>query len=784
MIKKYIYILIVFSLSFSQIERGGEPKFYENRINNINYILVDSNSEINREFNPMVFQFGYEYELNIDVLEDSFIIENDNETTFIIGIESPDAYGIGIHFRNFRLSPNSRLFFYDEAKTFKLGSFNSSNNKPANTLTTSIIKGDKIIIELTVPNNELDLIDLEISSIIHDYSDIMNYFNTIDSNRDDCNSNVNCPEGDEWRDQINGVVRVTMGGGLCSASVVNNTANDRTPYVLFADHCVSGNASGYVFHFNYQSSTCTGTTGSLNQSISGSTLLASEDINSGADVALLELTSNIPDSYDPFYVGWSRSSTPPQEAVGIHHPGGDTKRISFTNDNVSAGGSGSNYWEFEYNNGRVIPGSSGSPFFDQNKRQVGIASYIYTNYCDPSPDCYCDQQYNHGYGRFDRGWESGFGQYLDPINSGVTAIDGIGNSGINIVHSDIIDTPYTSSSIAFSADVTSYSGTIDAVQLNYDIGNGWETLELNQSFGVNTYEADLTDLYDGMLVKYYIMAVDSEGIVQTYPANAPTNSVVFILGDLPDFYVNDFENSIEGWIIGDELDNASSGIWELAIPTATFNDDNIQIQPGINDLNGGQYCFVTGNGYEEGNGGFDDVDNGKTTLYSPIFDLSNFDEIVLSYSRWYTNDVGDNGDSDKWDVSISNNGGLSWSTLEYVSSSLTEFSKQTFLLSDIIDLTSEIVFKFVAEDIFYDGDEGSGGSLVEAAIDDFKLEYISENVLGDLNGDLEVNVLDVVVLINMILGLEPENFAIGDLNSDSQINVLDVVLVVNIVIEN
>tara|TARA_X000001036_G_scaffold346194_1_gene326102 strand:+ start:62 stop:2416 length:2355 start_codon:yes stop_codon:yes gene_type:complete len=784
MIKKIIYTLITFSLSFSQIERGGEPKFYENRINNINYILVDSNSEINREFNPMVFQFGYEYELIIDVLEESRIIETADETTFLIGIESPGAYGIGLNFSNFRLSPNSRLFFYDEPKTFRLGSFNSDNNKPANTLVTSIIKGDKIIIELTVPNNELDLIDLEISSIIHDYSDIMNYFNTIESNRDDCNSNVNCPEGDEWRDQINGVVRVTMGGGLCSASIVNNTANDRTPYILFADHCVSGSASGYVFHFNYQSSTCTGTAGSLNQSISGSTLLASEDINSGADVALLELTSNIPDSYDPFYVGWSRSSTPPQQAVGIHHPGGDTKRISFTNDNVSAGGSGSNYWEFEYNDGRVIPGSSGSPFFDQNKRQVGIASYIYTNYCDPSPDCYCDQQYNHGYGRFDRGWDSGFGQYLDPINSGATAIDGIGNSGINIVHSNISDTPYTSSSITFSADATSYSGTIDAVQLNYDIGNGWETLELNQNFGTNTYESDLTNLYDGMLVKYYIMAVDSEGIVQTYPANAPDNYVIFILGDLPDFYVNDFENSIEGWVVGDESDNASSGIWELAIPTATFNDDNIQIQPGVNDLNEGQYCFVTGNGNEEGNGGFDDVDNGKTTLYSPTFDLSNFDEIVLSYWRWYTNDVGDNGDSDKWDVSVSNNGGLSWLTLEYISSSLTEFSKQTFLLSDITSLTSEMVFKFVAEDIFYDGNEGSGGSLVEAAIDDFKLEFISENMLGDLNSDLEVNVLDVVVLINMILGTEAENYSTGDLNSDNQINVQDIILVVNIIIGN
>ena len=160
MIKKIIYTLITLSFSFSQIERGGEPKFYENRMDNIDYILVDSNSEIDRQFHPMVFQFGYEYELSINVLEESLIVQNDYETTFILGIESVDAYGIGIHFSNFKLSPNSRLFFYDDSRTFKLGSFNSDNNKPSNILTTSIIKGDKIVVELTVPNNELDLINL------------------------------------------------------------------------------------------------------------------------------------------------------------------------------------------------------------------------------------------------------------------------------------------------------------------------------------------------------------------------------------------------------------------------------------------------------------------------------------------------------------------------------------------------------------------------------------------------------------------------------------------------
>ena len=315
MLKLILFIFFPFTILFSQIEDGGSPKFYDSRNIDIEFFLVDSDLEINRQLNPMVFHFGNEYEFNVDVLRESQIILNAEETTFILGIESPNAYGIGVHFERFHLSNNSKLYFYDDSRTFKIGSFNSSNNKPTNSLTTSIVKGDKIILELTVPNDEIDLIDLKISSVIHDFVDIMNYFNTSTSNRDDCNLNVNCSEADEWRDQINGVIRVTMGGGLCSASIVNNTAYDRTPYVLFADHCLSGSPSEYVFHFNYQSPTCSGTAGPLNQSISGSILLANENIETGADVALLELTSNIPDSYDPFYVGWSRSSSPPKKQL-------------------------------------------------------------------------------------------------------------------------------------------------------------------------------------------------------------------------------------------------------------------------------------------------------------------------------------------------------------------------------------------------------------------------------------------------------------------------------------
>ena len=791
MIKLILNIIFLISLSFCQIQYEGIPKYFNSRIDNLVSLSTEQSTIIDTDFDPMVFKYGDEYNLDVNILESSLVISDDQEVTYLLGIQSRGAFGIGINFSQFFLSENAKLYIYDFEQTYYIGSFTSLNNKDSEVLSTSIVKSDHVIIELTVPRNEIKNIKLHINSIIHDSTDILNYYNNSSSNsREDCNINVICSEGDDWRDQINGAVRVSMGAGLCSASIINNTENDRTPYVLFADHCVSGSPNNYVVYFNYQSTSCNGTSGSLNQSISGTNLLYQEDINSGADIALLRLTSDIPDSYNPYYVGWSVSSSPPNEAIGIHHPGGDIKKISFTNDNVSAGGSGANYWEFQYDLGRVIPGSSGSPFFNEDKRQVGVASYIYTNYCDPSPDCYCDQQYSHGYGRIDRAW-SGLSNYLDPLNSGVLSIDGISNSGINIVHDSYEDIPYDNqNSLLFTANVTSYSGQVDGVELHYNLGDSWQVESMPRLGFGSIYEASIEGLYNGMLIDYYILAVNSDGIIQTYPNSAPSNSILFILGDLPDLYANEFEIDGSDWIIGDASDTATSGIWNLDIPQASFNDQGLQVQPGLDHTEDGQVCFFTGSGYEldpttgQNNASFDDVDGGSTTLFSPIFNLLSVDKAVLTYWRWYTNNIGDNGNNDKWVVSVSNNGGASWIDLENTSISNASWVKQRFLLNDHINLTSDIIFKFVAEDVFNTGDAGSGGSLVEAAIDDFLIEYITSGsgIAGDINNDEAVDVLDIVVLVNMVLGFESANFQIADINSDGSVNIQDIILVVNFIL--
>ena len=60
--------------------------------------------------------------------------------------------------------------------------------------------------------------------------------------------------------------------------------------------------------------------------------------------------------------------------------------------------------------------------------------------------------------------------------------------------------------------------------------------------------------------------------------------------------------------------------------------------------------------------------------------------------------------------------------------------------------------------------------------------YFYEGSLhGDMNGDGELNILDVVALVNIILsGSEPN--PLGDMNGDGEYNILDVVILANIIL--
>ena len=138
--KSILTIFLFFTLSFCQIQYGGSPKFLD--IRNVNIVSPELDNTIDRDFDPMVFEYGVEYDMDVNVLDQAISIYNDEEVTFLLTFYSKGAYGIGLNFDKFYLTENSKLFLYDINKSYYFGALTSENNKRDNVFSTSIIKGE------------------------------------------------------------------------------------------------------------------------------------------------------------------------------------------------------------------------------------------------------------------------------------------------------------------------------------------------------------------------------------------------------------------------------------------------------------------------------------------------------------------------------------------------------------------------------------------------------------------------------------------------------------------
>lgn len=368
----------------------------------------------------------------------------DSVRVWRLQLHAAGAKAMTVSYDKFWIPEGAKFFVYNADKTFCIGAFTSFNNKgmresPVD-FATGFVAGDNIVLEYYEPiGAETGVISVE--RVIYVYKNVLaaqsNVMHGVTPGTSmSCNVNINCPEGDDWQKEKRAVAAIYDGiGALCTGALINNTGNK--DYFLSADHCFSSryDAQGanqmnqLIFYWNYESPDCSNTYIYNPPSSAGAKLVAN---NSHSDFALLELMESVKDvnGYMPYYLGWTRSSVAAANAVGIHHPRGDIKKISIENDAVVSYNSSLNWtdgtttaknthWRVGFDIGTAEGGSSGSPLMNQNHLVIGQLH---------GGDSGCAPITKY-YGRFDVSWDHGsvatrrLKDWLDSNNTGITQLD-------------------------------------------------------------------------------------------------------------------------------------------------------------------------------------------------------------------------------------------------------------------------------------------------------------------------------------------------------------------------
>ena len=383
----FLSVLTAFHGSFAQQGNGGTGHYFPEAgwktIPLITYPTPDvealrQEDLILDEQGEQPWRFGFNHPTQINSSSNGTWIQAKNgDLIWLVRIKCPEALTINLAFNQTEIPSGNELYVYNPDKTFILGKFTQEHLYEGQ-LGTELVPGDEVIIEYYVPaSNEKGHVQL--NNVTHGYRTAREFHEKAFGSSGNCNLNVNCPQGGPWQLERNGVVMLVSGNsGFCSGSLINNSLNNGKPYVLTANHCFS-NPATWVFRFNWQSAGCNNpATEPTFQSLSGGVLRARA---SASDFCLVEITGGlqggtVPAAYTPYFNGWDNSGNTPTSAVGIHHPSGDIKKISFENNpliSTTFGGSPANsHWGVtSWDEGVTEGGSSGSPLFDQNHRIIG-----------------------------------------------------------------------------------------------------------------------------------------------------------------------------------------------------------------------------------------------------------------------------------------------------------------------------------------------------------------------------------------------------------------------------
>lgn len=302
--------------------------------------------------------------------------------------------------------------------------------------------------------------------------------------------------------------------------------------------------------------------------------------------------------------------------------------------------------------------------------------------------------------------------------------------------------------------VASGLGTLDPATVSAvaGIGDGPLAPALVTPLGGGSYRVTLPPAVCGQPLSFAFSAATTDGRTVNYPQAGP-----FVADAITVLFEDDMESDT-GWTIGAPSDTATTGLWSRAEPQAT------DAQPGSDASPDGTLCWITGPQAGSGVGSFD-VDGGSTTLTSPRLDATG-DQTDLVYSRWYSNDAGASPNTDTMPVQISDDDGVTWTSLETVSENANAWVERRFRVADFVTPTDRVRVRFIARD-------DAPGSIVEAGVDDLRLVTAACDTpaTADLAAPFgEFNLFDILAFLDLYNAQNPA----ADFDANGGINFFDV----------
>ncbi len=358
-------------------------------------------------------------------------------------------------------------------------------------------------------------------------------------------------------------------------------------------------------------------------------------------------------------------------------------------------------------------------------------------------------------------------------------------SNTSITHAPDISAPAQVGNLISANLITDWPALVGDVHVffrkkQFGFNNPTDSLLCTNAGGA-VYTATLPAAPAGTIYEYYYRIKDNVGVPVAYSPRNSRFTITSAQRNLPHLLpigygvldLQDFENgNPSNWSIQTNADNATAGKWIVVTPIQSTSN-GVEVQTGKDHTTGSGKCAVTGNASSASSGvGSADVDGGRTTIITAPLNFSGMEFPAVSYWRWFANSSGTNPRKDFWRVLISDDGGNVWTNVERTYEPDVSWRRNVIRIKDYKTNLSNIQFAFIANDSMVNG--FNGGSLVEAALDDFSIMDLAyptaiSNV-NSLQANVYPNPAKDIVTVQLALTAPQVDYKLVDITGKAILN--------------